>query len=77
MENNANAEGINMIRKRQIQEIESKDGCQQMEFAKVSIATNPYRDQVIEEVAQHVEKLVGFGQDTVSSLSIYIRDMKK
>lgn len=35
------------------------------------------RDEVIEEVAQHVEKLKGFGQDTVSSLAIYIREMKK
>jgi hypothetical protein len=35
------------------------------------------RDEIIEEVAQHVEKLKGFGQDTVSSLAIYIREMKK
>lgn len=35
------------------------------------------RNQVIEEVAQHIEKLTGFGQDTVSSLAIYIREMKK
>ena len=35
------------------------------------------RDEIIEEVAQHVEKLKGFGQDTVSSMAIYIREMKK
>lgn len=35
------------------------------------------RNQVIEEVAQHVEKLTGFGKDTVSGLAIYIREMKK
>lgn len=35
------------------------------------------RNQVIEEVVQHIEKLKGFGQDTVSSLTIYIREMKK
>jgi hypothetical protein len=35
------------------------------------------RDEIIEEVAQHIEKLKGFGQDTVSSLAIYIREMKK
>ena len=35
------------------------------------------RDATIEEVAQHIEKLKGFGQDTVSSLAIYIREMKK
>jgi hypothetical protein len=38
---------------------------------------NPYRDQVIEEVALHIEKLKGFGKDTVDSLAIYIREMKK
>lgn len=41
---------------------------------------NPYETMVknntIEEVAQHIEKLKGFGQDTVSSLAIYIREMK-
>ena len=35
------------------------------------------RNQVIEEVALHVEKLQGFGRDTISSLAIYIREMKK
>ena len=42
---------------------------------------NPYetmvRNNTIEEIAQHIEKLKGFGQDTVSSLAIYIREMKK
>lgn len=35
------------------------------------------RNATIEEIAQHIEKLKGFGQDTVSSLAIYIRGMKK
>jgi hypothetical protein len=35
------------------------------------------RNQVIEEVALHIEKLKGFGNDTTSSLAIYIREMKK
>lgn len=35
------------------------------------------RNGVIEEVAQHIEKLTGFGKDTVSSLATYIREMKK
>ena len=42
--------------------------------AKESI--NPYRDQVIEEVAQHIEKMTGFGQDTLNSFAIYIRSLK-
>lgn len=48
-----------------------------MGSVEAAMATNPYRDQVIEEVAQHVEKLTGFGADTVSGLAIYIREMKK
>ena len=45
--------------------------------ATMFVATNPYRDQVIEEVAQAIEKMTGFGQDTISSFAIYIRGMKK
>ena len=36
-----------------------------------------HRNQVIEEVAREVEKMTGFGQDTIDSLAIYIRGMKK
>jgi hypothetical protein len=35
------------------------------------------RNGVIEEVAQHIEKMRGFGNDTISSFAIYIREMKK
>jgi hypothetical protein len=45
--------------------------------SKQTVSTNPYRDLVIEEVAQHVEKLKSFGQDTIDSLAIYIRGMKE
>lgn len=38
---------------------------------------NMDRNKIIEEVAQHIEKLTGFGQDTISSFAIYIRGMKK
>ena len=42
-----------------------------------AISTNPYRDQVIEEVAKEVEKMQkGFGKDTIDSLTVYIRNMK-
>ena len=37
---------------------------------------NPFREQVIEEVAQHIEKMTGFGNDTISSFAIYIRSLK-
>lgn len=35
------------------------------------------RNNTIEEVAQHIEKLTAFGTDTVDGLAIYIREMKK
>jgi D-mannonate dehydratase len=40
------------------------------------MSINPYRDQVIEEVAEHIEKLKSFGQPTIDGLAIYIRAMK-
>jgi len=35
------------------------------------------RNAAIEEVALHVEKLQGFGKDTIDSLAVYIREMKR
>jgi len=37
---------------------------------------NPYRDQVIEEICEHIAKMKGFGHDTIDSLCIYIRGLK-
>ena len=38
---------------------------------------NPYRNQVIEEVARKIETMQGFGQDTINSFAIFIRSMKE
>lgn len=35
------------------------------------------RNNIIEEVALHIEKLKGFGKDTTDSLAVYIREMKR
>jgi chorismate mutase len=35
------------------------------------------RNGVIEEVAVAIERMRGFGQDTISSFAIYIREIKK
>jgi len=67
MENHADAKGINMIRKRQIEELKPKT---EQEFY------DELRNGVIEEVAKEIEKMKGFGQDTISSFTIYIRNMK-
>ena len=35
------------------------------------------RNDIIEEVAVEIEKMHGFGKDTLSSFGIFIRGMKK
>jgi hypothetical protein len=68
MENHTDAEGINMIRKRQILDLQPKTDQQ---------FYDELRNGVIEEVAQEIKKFTAFGQDTLDGLVIYIRGMKK
>lgn len=35
-----------------------------------------FRCMIIEEVAQHIEGMKGFGNDTINSFAIYIRGLK-
>ena len=49
---------------------------QRKEAVKATVSLNPYRAQVIEEVAQAILKMQGFGQDTLNSFAIYIRGLK-
>jgi hypothetical protein len=73
-------------RKRQI-ENQMRDLTEEMSLIRVRLGDlevktseefyNELRNNVIEEVAKHVEKLKGFGHDTMSSFAIYIRDLKK
>ena len=49
---------------------------QRRKAVKASVSLNPYRAQVIEEVAQAILKMEGFGQDTLNSFAIYIRGLK-
>ena len=54
------------------------DGMQKQTQSDVTrIMNGGIRNDAIEEVAQHIEKLQGFGKDTISSFAIYIREMKK
>jgi hypothetical protein len=40
--------------------------------------THLHRNDVIEEVAQHIEKCsLAFGKDSIQSFAVYIRNMKK
>jgi len=49
---------------------------QRKEAVKATVSLNPYRAQVIEEVAQAILKMEGFVQDTLNSFAIYIRGLK-
>ena len=50
----------------------------QMEPAKTQQEVyDELRNDILEQVAQDIEKIKGFGQDTISSFAIYIRRMKK
>jgi len=49
---------------------------QRKEAVKASVSLNPYRAQVIEEVAQAILKMDGFGKDTLHSFAIFIRGLK-
>ena len=53
-------------RKRQIEELKLID----------IESLNPYRDVVIDEIADAVLKMQGFGKDTLDSFAIYIRGLK-
>lgn len=41
-----------------------------------AITLNPYRDQVIDEIADAILKIKGFPSDTLHSFAIYIRGLK-
>jgi hypothetical protein len=44
----------------------------------IRYAENNARNEVIEEVAQHIEKCtLAFGKDTIQSFTAYVRGMKK
>ena len=38
---------------------------------------NYKRNEVLDEVAQEIEKFKGFGEDTIASFTVYIRGMKR
>jgi len=58
-------------RKRQIQQVNELN----LEFDKLYAIHR--RNEVLEEVAKEIEKMTAFGQDTIASFAVYIRNMKK
>jgi DNA-binding ferritin-like protein len=63
-------EGMNRVKKAFDEEMQLQAKTQQEVY-------DDLRNDILEQVAQHIEKLTGFGQDTISSFAIYIREMKK
>jgi len=73
-------------RKRQI-ENQMRDLTEEMNHIRVRLGDlkvktseefyNELRNGVIEEVAKEMEKFKAFGNDTVNSMAIYIREMKR
>lgn len=60
-------------------ELEDRLGRQQVKTAMVRLdkELDTYRNEVIEEVAQAIERFRGaFGNDTVSGFAIYVRGLK-
>ena len=66
----AHIEQMNRVKKAFDEEMQRRAKTQQQFYDEL-------RNNIIEEVALHIEKLKGFGNDTTSSLAIYIREMKK
>ncbi len=78
MENHANAKGINMIRKRQI---EAENTEKQMLYLQQS-ADTAYLigwNDALELAASKLENdfVKAFGKDTLSSIAIYLRKLQK
>jgi len=63
------------------EELEAKLGKKQIEQAvlKLQDELEVYRNEVIEEVASKLEQefIIPFGQDTIASFVVYIREMKR
>lgn len=63
-------EGMNRVKKAFDEEMQLQAKTQQEVYDEL-------RNDILEQVAQDIEKLTGFGNDTISSFAIYIRGMKK
>jgi hypothetical protein len=63
-------ESMNRVKKAFDEEMQMQAKTQQQFYDEL-------RNNIIEEVALHIEKLKGFGKDTTDSLAVYIREMKK
>ena len=49
----------------------------QMVKSQINEVSQKIRNDTIEEVAKEIEKMTAFGQVTIDSFTVYIRNMKK
>ena len=70
LEDYNHVESMNRVKKAFDEEMKMRAKTQQQFYDEL-------RNNIIEEVALHIEKLKGFGKDTTDSLAVYIREMKK
>ena len=75
MENHANAEGINMIRKRQIEDEKEMMYLKQSAETAYLIGWNDSLEMAAIKIENEFVK--AFGKDTLSSIAIYLRSLQK
>ena len=63
-------ESMNRVKKAFDEEMQMRAKTQQEVYDEL-------RNHILEQVAVEVEKMQGFGKDTLSSFGVYIREMKK
>jgi hypothetical protein len=75
----AEDEEFERIEREQKRTIETQQALRaELRIARFDVAHENYkRNEVLEEVAQEIEKFKGFGEDTIASFTVYIRNMKK
>jgi hypothetical protein len=62
-------ESMNRVKKAFDEEMQRRAKTQQQVYDEL-------RNDILEQVALDIEKMTGFGKDTISSFAIYIRNMK-
>jgi len=62
-------ESMNRVKKAFDEEMQMRAKTQQQVYDEL-------RNDILEQVALDIEKMTGFGKDTISSFAIYIRNMK-
>lgn len=75
MENHTNAEGINMIRKRQIEDEKEIMYLKQSAETAYLIGWNDSLEMAAIKIENEFVK--AFGKDTLSSIAIYLRSLQK